>query len=216
LQAAEHFAPEAVHSTVERDVGGMSSSSESQPQFVLLFGGPAAGKGTQASLLSEALGLPHISSGDLIRQNQSQSANTVMQRGDLLPDDVVSQIVFDRLTQPDTQHGAVLDGFPRDLGQARSLDRWIAEHGGAIRAAVFLEVPEEEMIKRLIERGEMSGRIDDRPQVAPRRLEVFLRDIPPVLNHYADRGLLHRIDGTQPVHEIHRQIVETLRARPFR
>jgi adenylate kinase len=185
-----------------------------EPEFVLLFGGPAAGKGTQASLLSKALDLPHISSGDLLRQERNQSANTLMQRGDLLPDDVVSQVVFARLQQADAHHGAVLDGFPRNLAQARALERWLADRGAAMRAAIFLEVPEEEMVRRLIERGEISGRTDDRPQAAPRRLEVFMHDIPPVLELYAQRGLLYRVDGMQSVEDLHRQIVETLNARP--
>jgi adenylate kinase len=161
-------------------------------------------------LLGAALGLPHISSGDLLRQDQNRTASSVMQRGDLLPDDVASQIVFARLQQPDALRGAVLDGYPRNLTQAQALDRWLAEHGGSVRAAVFLEVPEAELTKRLVERGEISGRVDDRPQTAPRRLEVFLKDLPPVLQHYADRGLLHRVDGSQSIQAVHQQILQTL------
>lgn len=189
---------------------------EPQPEYILLFGGPAAGKGTQARLLSQALGLPHVSSGDLLREHQSQAASSVMQRGDLLPDDLVAELVFARLQQPDAARGAVLDGFPRNITQALALDRWLKEHGGTIRAAVYLDVPEEEMVRRLIERGEVSGRLDDRPQTAPRRLEVFMREMPPVLDHYAKRGLLRTINGAEPVEDIHRKIKEALTARPVR
>src|ERR1700682_2978958 len=96
-----------------------SSPSAQRPRVILLFGGPAAGKGTQASLLSAALGLPHVSSGDLLRDHQRRAAQAVMERGDLLPDDLVSEVVFSRLTEPDALGGAVLDGYPRTLSQAQ-------------------------------------------------------------------------------------------------
>jgi adenylate kinase len=137
-----------------------------------------------------------------------------MQAGDLVPDDVVSQLVFARLEQPDAERGAVLDGYPRNLAQAEALDRWLADHGGAIRAAIYLEAPEDELVRRLLQRGEVSGRADDRAQTTPRRLQVFLKDMPPVLQYYEARGLLDRIDGTQPIETVHRQIVEKLGQRP--
>jgi len=179
-------------------------------QIILLFGGPAAGKGTQASLLSETLGLPHISSGDLLREHQQRSEKTVMERGDLLPDDVVSEVVFVRLAEPDAEKGAVLDGFPRTLSQALALDTWLERQGGAIGAAFYLEVPRDEMIERVVSRGEVSNRGDDRADVARRRVEVFLQELPPVLEHYAARGLLHRIDGTQSVDQVQQQIIQAL------
>ncbi len=158
-----------------------ATSVNPHPRLILLFGGPGAGKGTQASLLSTALGLPHISSGDMLRDEGGRTANAVMQAGDLVPDDVVSQLVFARLEQVDARRGAVLDGFPRNLAQAQALDRWLADHGGAIRAAI---------------------------------LRVFLEDMPPILQHYAERGLLLRVDGNQAIEDVHRQIIETLRERP--
>lgn len=178
--------------------------------MILLFGGPAAGKGTQASRLSDALGLPHISSGDLLRDHQRRAAQAVMERGDLLPDGVVSDVVFGRLAEPDAAEGAVLDGFPRTLSQAQALDRWLQQRGGDIRTAIYLEVPRDEMIERVVSRGEVSQRGDDHADVARRRVEVFLQELPPLLEHYAARGLLHRIDGTQSIDQVHRQILEVL------
>jgi adenylate kinase len=175
-----------------------------------MFGGPGAGKGTQARLLSAALGIPHISSGDLLRQDQSPRAQTVMQRGDLLPDEEVARVVFARLQQPDAQRGAVLDGFPRTLAQAQMLDRWLEERGGALRGAVFLDVPNDELARRLIERGEQSGRADDQERAVPKRLEVFTQEFPPLLDHYAKRGLLRVVDGKQDIDSVHRQIIEAL------
>jgi adenylate kinase len=184
-------------------------------QIILLFGGPAAGKGTQASLLSAALGVPHISSGDLLREHQRRAAQAVMERGDLLPDEVVSEVVFARLSEPDAAAGAVLDGFPRTLSQAKALDRWLEQRGGAIGAAFYLEVPRDEMIERVISRGELSQRGDDHADVARRRVEVFLQELPPVLEHYAARRLLQRVDGTQSVENVHQQIMRALeRGRP--
>ena len=189
--------------------------SDAEPQFILLFGGPAAGKGTQAHLLSQALGIPHVSSGELLRENGSQFADNVMRRGDLLPDDVVSQLVFDRLQQPDARQGAVLDGYPRNLSQAESLDRWLADHGATVSAAIYLDVPPEEMVRRLVERGEISGRSDDRPQTAERRLEVFKQEMPPVLEHYARRGLFRKVDGTGSIKDVHQRVADVLNTRPI-
>ncbi len=188
----------------------MQPDAHRHPQVILLFGGPAAGKGTQAGLLSGALGFPHVSSGDLLRDHQRRAAQAVMERGELLPDSVVSEVVFARLAQPDAAPGAVLDGFPRTLSQADALDRWLQQRGGGIRAAFSLEVPRDEMIERVVSRGELSQRGDDHADIARRRVEVFLQELPPVLEHYATRGLLHRIVGTQSVDEVHAQILKAL------
>ena len=137
-----------------------------------------------------------------------------MERGDLLPDDVVSEIVFDRLAEPDAQGGAILDGFPRTLSQAAALDGWLQQRGGGIGTAIYLEVPRDEMIERVISRGEVSHRGDDHADVARRRVEVFLEELPPVLEHYATRGLLQRIDGTQSVDQVRQRIAKLLAGRP--
>jgi adenylate kinase len=188
----------------------MRLDTQRRPQIILLFGGPAAGKGTQATLLSAALGFPHISSGQLLREHERRSQKAVMERGDLLPDDVVSEVVFVRLAEPDASNGAVLDGFPRTLSQAQALDRWLEQRGGTIGAAFYLEVPRNEMIERVVSRAEVSHRGDDRADVATRRVEVFLEELPPVLDHYAARGLVHRIDGTQSVDQVYQQISQAL------
>jgi len=184
--------------------------STGERQLVLVFGGPGAGKGTQAELLSRVLGHPHISSGDLLRARNSDAAGSVMTRGDLLPDEVVTEIMLNRLAQPDARRGAILDGFPRTLAQARALDDWLTKAGGQVRGAVYLEVPDDELVKRLAERSVLSGRADDQAHSAPRRLDVFLREMPPVLQYYADRGLLRRVDGNQSIEDVHNQVVRVL------
>ncbi|HEV7663795.1 MAG TPA: nucleoside monophosphate kinase [Chloroflexota bacterium] len=173
-----------------------------------MFGGPGAGKGTQAQRLSTALGVPHISSGDLLRLHGQ--GIELMQRGDLLPDDVVSEAVLRRLEEPDAARGAILDGFPRTLAQAQRLDDWLSRRGGSVRAAVYLDVPRDELVARLVSRRQVSHRDDDRAGVAERRVDVFLENLPPVLEHYAARGLLRRIDGTQSVDRVHEDIIQAL------
>jgi adenylate kinase len=158
------------------------------------------------------MGFPHISSGDLLRDHQQvRTAQALMDHGDLLPDDLVSDVVFARLAEPDAQAGAVLDGFPRTLSQAEALDAWLRKLGGVLAAAFYLEVPREQMIERVVSRGELSHRGDDHADVATRRVSVFLQELPPVLEHYATQGLLHRIDGIQPVEQVHQQIMAALK-----
>ncbi len=180
------------------------------PQLVLLFGGPGAGKGTQARLLSEALGIPHISSGELLRARDSGAHKELMSRGELVPDEVVTELVLTRLQQPDAARGAILEGFPRTLTQAQALDQWLDERGGAIRRALYLDVPAGELARRLVARGQESGRGDDRASVATRRLAVFEDHLPQVVQHYAERGLLQVVDGARPIDEVHRRILEAL------
>jgi adenylate kinase len=188
----------------------MSPDPERRPQLFLIFGGPGAGKGTQASLLSQSLGVPHISSGELLREHQRHDTQNVMSSGELLPDDLVTRVVMARLEQPDAAQGAILDGFPRTVAQARALDTWLEQRGGAIRAAFYLDVPPDELVARIVSRREISHRGDDNAAVAERRVAIFNREMPPILEHYETRGQLYRIDGAQPVDQIHQQIKEAL------
>jgi adenylate kinase len=175
-----------------------------------LFGGPGAGKGTQAQLLSDKLGIPHVSSGDLLRARDGAADQDLMTRGELVPDDLVADLVFTRLGQPDAARGAILEGFPRTLAQVRALDSWLKDHHGGIRAAVYLDVPPDELVRRIVARGRESGRGDDRANVAGRRIDVYEDRLPHVVHHYAEGGLLQAIDGTQPIDEVQRRVIESL------
>ncbi len=130
-------------------------TSQAEPLFVIMLGAPGAGKGTQARMLAEALGLAHISSGDIFRENLKNAtplgklAKTYMDRGELVPDDVTIDMVMDRLAQPDCVKGAILDGFPRTLPQAAALDKALAGRGDRVRLAPLLEVSDEAVINRL-------------------------------------------------------------------
>jgi adenylate kinase len=154
------------------------------------------------------LGVPHISSGELLRTMASSDSR--IRRGDLVPDDVVTELLLARLGQPDAERGAVLDGFPRTLAQAQALDEWLGQRGGGVKAAFYLDVPRGVMVERAVQRGQVSQRSDDSAEVAQRRVDVFLDELAPLLEHYASRGVLHRVDGTQSIDQIHEQITRLL------
>jgi len=135
-----------------------------------------------------------------------------MDRGELLPDDLVADLVFARLSEADAADGAVLDGFPRNLSQAYALDGWLKRQGGSVRAAISLEVPNDALVTRIVGRGEVSQRGDDSAGTAARRVQVFLQELPDVLALYAARGVLHRIDGTPSIDQVHQQIMRALGA----
>src|SRR5919197_86838 len=197
---------------------------------VLLLGAPGAGKGTQARFLADCLRVPHVASGDLLREHRRHgtvlglSAQAYMDRGDLVPDELVVEMVMERLDEADAGRGVLLDGFPRTLAQARALDRRLKARGAAVRSAVYLDVPKEVLVGRLAGRrichdcqatyhevfnpsptgsscevcgGELYQRPDDRREVVENRVQVYLRETRPVIKHYDSLGVLHRVDGDQ-------------------
>jgi adenylate kinase len=180
---------------------------------LVLVGPPGAGKGTQAVRLSERFEVPHISTGDLFRANLKDEtelgleAKRYMSAGDLVPDAVTVGMVRERLTHDDAVKGFVLDGFPRTLSQAASLGELLKERGEALDAVVEFQVPDEELVQRLLGRG----RDDDTEDVIRRRQQVYRDDTAPLLAHYADQ--LVTIDALGTVEEITDRVVEALRSR---
>jgi adenylate kinase len=154
-----------------------------------MLGPPGAGKGTHGRLLAAALGVPHISSSELLRQHGGHRAR--MAAGDLIDDDVMVELVLDRLAQDDAQAGFVLDGFPRTVAQAAALDRWLAERGQRLDVAVLLEVPREVLAERLAARAVAERRADD--DVIAHRLQVYEQESAPLVEYYAPR--LRRVDA---------------------
>jgi adenylate kinase len=180
---------------------------------LVLVGPPGAGKGTQAVRLAERLDVPHISTGDLFRANLKdetdlgREAKRYMDAGDLVPDEVTVAMVRERLTHDDAAKGFILDGFPRTRSQAASLGELLAERGEDLDAVVEFQVPEDELVRRLMGRG----RDDDTEDVIRRRQQVYRSETAPLLDHYSDR--LVSIDAVGSVEEITDRVAQALRTQ---
>jgi adenylate kinase len=214
---------------------------------LILFGPPGAGKGTQADRLRADFGLPFISTGEMLRQNVKdgtelgQKAKEYMDRGELVPDDLIIAMAAERLQEDDARDGFILDGFPRTIEQAKALDKLLGDLGRRITGVILIDVPDEEVIRRISGRrvcadaghnyhidydppkhegvcdqdgSRLIQRDDDKDEVVSNRLRVYHDDTEPVVQHYEDQGLLRRIDGTRSPAEVNdhiRAVIATLR-----
>jgi adenylate kinase len=175
---------------------------------IVLLGPPGAGKGTQAARVACRFNAPHIATGDIFRANVAsgtelgRAAQEFMDRGDLVPDDVVIAMVMERLAEDDCEGGFVLDGFPRTVNQAEALDRRLAEVGAPLHAVLCIEAGEEELLRRLAGRAAAQHRADDAEQTIRHRLEVFAIKTRPLIDYYAHRRLLNMVDGVGMVEEV--------------
>jgi adenylate kinase len=185
---------------------------------VLLLGSPGAGKGTQAARLVARLGVPQISTGDMLRAavradtEVGRRARAYMDRGDLVPDEVVIGVAEERLSQPDAKGGFVLDGFPRTPAQARALDALLGRLGVRLDRCVALRVDEEAVVERLLRRARIEGRSDDSAEAIRHRIQVYRKQTAPLLEYYRERGVLVEVDGLGGVDEVARRIEEALAA----
>lgn len=187
---------------------------------LILFGPPGAGKGTQALILQRELGLPQLSTGDMLRSaiaagtELGKRCKAIMDRGDLVSDEIVVGIISERLDQPDCVKGAVFDGFPRTIAQAEALDRMLALRGTQIDAVVELKVDDEAMVGRMENRISESGgaaRPDDNPETLRHRLGVYRKSTEPLLNFYRGQAKLTAVDGMAPIPQVAAEIREALR-----
>ncbi|MFD6042976.1 adenylate kinase [Streptomyces koyangensis] len=203
---------------------------------IVLVGPPGAGKGTQAAFLAKNLSIPHISTGDLFRANISQGtelgkqAKSYMDAGNLVPDEVTIGMAEDRMGQADAENGFLLDGFPRNVSQAKALDEFLKAQGVALDAVLDLEVPEDEVVKRIAGRricrndsshvfhveyskpetegvcdvcgGELYQRADDKEETVRKRLEVYHNETEPIIDHYKAQGLVVTISALGKVDEV--------------
>lgn len=180
--------------------------------FVLLLGAPGSGKGTQGKILAERLGLPKITTGDLLRAAVQAGtplgleAKKFMDEGKLVPDTLILSLIKEELAKPDAQQGAVLDGFPRTAPQAELVDRTLGERGQRLNHILLLDVPEEELVRRMLARAAQERRSDDTPEAIKTRLQVYQRDTAPLIAHYAERGIVHRVPGTGTMDQIATEI----------
>lgn len=225
--------------------GATPASGSPERAILLLIGAVGAGKGTQAEILAERLGLAHLASGDLFRAALAagtplgERARGYMERGELVPDDITIGMFMDELATPAAERGAILDGFPRTRVQAASLDRTLADAGEQVGRAIYIEAPNEDLVRRVAGRwicpacgttyhsetdpprvpgrcdrdgATLVQRPDDRPEVVRARLEKQVPPMLEVVDHYAARGVLDRVDGTRPIDEVTREIMERVAA----
>jgi adenylate kinase len=183
---------------------------------IIFVGPPGAGKGTQAKLLSEKYDIPHISTGDMLRSHISkgtslgQEAEKYVKAGDLVPDDVIIGMIRDVLQGEDAKEGFLLDGFPRNLSQKEALDKMLDEIGKPIDNVLVLKVPEEELVKRLLDRAVKEGRSDDNEEVIRNRLKVYRESTEPIINSYERDGIVQYIDGLGSIDDIFHRISKVL------
>ena len=211
--------------------------------YIIFLGAPGAGKGTQAARVAEELKLTHVATGDLFRQAQKQGtelakeARYYMEKGILVPDETTIKMVLERISAPDCKEGVIFDGFPRNLGQAESLDKALSGQGKAIDKVVYIEVSEEELLKRLSGRwicrncqtpyhevnsppdvsgkcdkcgGELYQRADDTVETIEKRLGVYFEETAPLINYYTRADKLLEVDGEGEPDEVEKRIVESL------
>lgn len=211
--------------------------------YIILLGAPGAGKGTQAVMLAEKLNLVQVASGDLFRQALAQEtelgkqAKVYMEKGQLVPDEITIQMVLERLAAPDCKDGAILDGFPRNLQQAKALDKALEEQSKAIDRVVYIKVSEGELLKRLSGRwicrkcqapyhevdsppkvkgkcdrcgGELYQRADDNTETIKNRLEVYFAETSPLIDYYKQAGKLLEINGEGGAAEVNKRIAAAL------
>ncbi len=182
---------------------------------LVLVGPPGAGKGTQAAVIAQSLAIPHISTGDIFRANVGQGtplglqAKEYMDAGTLVPDEVTNAMVADRLAEPDAVAGFLLDGYPRNLGQADVLSQQLDASKTPLDVVVELVVDTEHVVQRLLSRGQ--GRADDTEEIIRHRLEVYASETEPLVDYYRERGVLRAIDGVGSVDEVTDRILSVLK-----
>lgn len=210
---------------------------------IILLGPPGAGKGTQAKLISNKYSIPHISTGDIFRKNISEQtplgikAKSYMDKGQLVPDELTNEIVFDRLQNDDCENGFLLDGFPRTVFQAKELDSFLLGEDTKINKALLIEVPQEFILERMTGRrmckecgasyhvkfnppkvqsicdlcsGELIQRKDDKEETVKERLEVYSNQTAPLVEYYAAQGNLSKVDGTLEIEEVFQNLCDIL------
>lgn len=187
------------------------------PVDVVFFGPPGSGKGTQASRLASTLGIPQISTGDLLRGNVARGtelgkiAKPIMESGALVPDDLVTRMLKQRIEEPDAGSGALFDGYPRTVPQAEALDKLLAEEGRKVVAVLFIDVPDAPIIDRLVKRATLEGRADDTPETIAARLRVYREKTEPLAELYRAHGVFHRIDGDRPVEAVAEDVLAAVK-----
>ena len=183
---------------------------------IVFLGPPGSGKGTQAKLLAERLGVPAISTGDILRAAVRDrtplglKAQAIMEKGELVSDELIVALIRERIAEKDARDGFILDGFPRTLEQGRALEEMLAASGESLTAAVSFGVPEAALVERMLSRARAEGRADDRPETIRERLRVHREKTEPLAGFYTERGLLADVDGVGSIEEVAARVDEAL------
>jgi adenylate kinase len=186
---------------------------------IVLLGAPGSGKGTQAALLVEELDLPHISTGDLLRAAVKagtllgQKAKAVIDRGELVSDDIMLGLIEERLSEAGVKDGFILDGYPRNLAQAEALDELLERIGQPVDEALQIDVDVEMVIERIGKRAAEEGRSDDSGEVARKRMKIYAGQTAPVIEYYSRKGVLSRVLGEGTIEEVFQRIRGVLQIR---
>ena len=185
---------------------------------LVLLGPPGSGKGTQAARLTAKYRIPQIATGDILRAAVDagtplgQQVKAYLDRGELVPDSLVVDIIRHRLAEPDSKQGFILDGFPRTVPQAQALDALLSELKRPLDAVLYLQVDRRSLLDRLSHRAAVDQRSDDRPEIIAHRIDVFLEQTAPLIDYYRQQSKLRLIDGTRPPEEVAAAIDEVLRS----
>ena len=183
---------------------------------IVLLGPPGSGKGTQAAMLVERLEIPHISTGALLREAAENGtklglqAKKISDKGELVPDDIVLGMLEERLNQPDVKGGFILDGYPRNVAQAKSLEEVLARIGQPADEAILIDIDAEQIVKRIAKRALEEGRADDTEETVRNRLRVYEEQTAPVADFYEERGVLTRVWGDGTIDEIQQRLLSVL------
>ncbi len=183
---------------------------------LLIMGPPGSGKGTQAVRIADKMAIPAISTGDIFRYNVKEmtelgtEAKRYIDAGDFVPDDVTNRMVADRLTHADATNGFLLDGYPRTAGQVDALEQNLQEKGDTLTAVLVLEVPDEEIIERLLARAATEGRSDDTEDVIKHRLDLYHQETADLIETYVERGIVGRVDGTGAIDDVTERLLQTI------